>query len=106
MNISRDTFEGAFIKNFISVGLGVIITYINGMFMYAFFRNPKFYSDPRYILYIHLVINGIMMLFMSVTLHVMTYTVPLVNVTVCCFLLLLVSTTSDNTALNLAGMAM
>ncbi|XP_027002123.2 odorant receptor 131-2-like [Tachysurus fulvidraco] len=106
MNISRDTFEGAFIKNFISVGLGVIITYINGMFIYAFFRNPKFYSDPRYILYIHLVINDIMMLFMSVTLHVMTYTVPLVNVTVCCFLLLLVSTTSNNTALNLAGMAM
>ncbi|XP_034168076.1 odorant receptor 131-2-like [Pangasianodon hypophthalmus] len=106
MNTSRDAFEDAFIKNLISVGLGVIITYINGIFVYAFFKTPIFYTDPRYILYIHLVINDIMMLFISVTLQVMSYTVPFVNVTVCCFLLLVASTTSDNTALNLAAMAL
>ncbi|XP_026770140.1 odorant receptor 131-2-like [Pangasianodon hypophthalmus] len=106
MNTSRDAFEDAFIKNLISVGLGVIITYINGIFVFVFFRTPIFYTDPRYILYIHLVINDIIMLVISVSLHVMTYTVPLVNVTVCSILLLLVSTTSDNTALNLAAMAL
>lgn len=47
-----------------------------------------------------------MMLFLSVTMHVMSYTVPLVNVTVCCFLLMLASTTSGKTALNLAGMTL
>lgn len=104
--MSRDAFEDAFIKNLISVGLGLIITYIDGIFVYAFFRTPIFYSDPRYILYIHLVINDIMMLFISVALQVMSYTVPFVNITVCCFLLLLASTTSNNSALNLAGMAL
>lgn len=106
MNMSRDAFEEAFIKNLISVGLGLIITYINGIFVFAFFSTPIFYSDPRYILYVHLVINDIMMLFISVALQVMSYTVPLVNVTVCCFLLLLASTTSNNSAVNLAGMAL
>ncbi|KAF7711385.1 hypothetical protein HF521_000396, partial [Silurus meridionalis] len=106
MNMSRDAFEDAFIKNVISVGLGVIITYINGIFVFAFFRTPIFYTDPRYILYIHLVINDIIMLFVSVTLHVVVYSVPLINVTICCFLLLLGLATSDNTALNLAGMAL
>lgn len=106
MNMSRDPFEDAFIKNFTSVVLGVIITYINGIFVHAFFKTQIFYTDPRYILYIHLVINDIMMLFIAVTLQVMSYTLPLVNVTVCCFLLLLASTTSGNTPLNLAGMAL
>ncbi|KAI5619486.1 odorant receptor, family H, subfamily 137, member 3, partial [Silurus asotus] len=101
-----DTFEDAFIKHFISVGLGVIITYINGIFVFAFFRTPIFYTDPRYILYIHLVINDMIMLFVSVTMQVVMYSVPLINVTICCFLLLLGFVTSDNTALNLAGMAL
>ncbi|XP_036425598.1 odorant receptor 131-2-like [Colossoma macropomum] len=106
MNSSRDPFEDAFMKNLITVGLGVIITYINGIFVIAFFKNPVFYTDTRYILYIHLVINDIIMLFLSVTLHVLVYTVPLLNVTVCSFLLLFATTTAENTPLNLAGMAL
>ena len=106
MNSSRNPFEEAFMKNLITVGLGVIITYINGMFVIAFFKNPVFYTDTRYILYIHLVLNDIITLFLSVTLHVLVYTVPLLNVTVCSFLLLFATTTTGNTALNLAGMAL
>ncbi|KAI4890726.1 hypothetical protein NFI96_007907 [Prochilodus magdalenae] len=106
MNSSRDPFEDAFMKNFVAVGLGVIITYINGIFVFAFFNNPVFYTDTRYILYVHLVINDIIMLFLSVTLHVLTYALPFVNVTVCSFLLLLASVTSENTPLNLAAMAL
>ncbi|XP_022541061.2 odorant receptor 131-2-like [Astyanax mexicanus] len=106
MNLSRDSFEDAFMKNFISVALGIIITYINGIFVFAFFNNPVFYTDPRYILYIHLVINDIIMLFLSVTLHVVSYAAPLVNVGVCSVLLLVTSTTAQNSPLNLAGMAL
>ncbi|XP_066520102.1 odorant receptor 131-2-like [Hoplias malabaricus] len=105
MNSSRDTFEDAFMKNFIAVGLGVIITYINGIFVVTFFKHPVFYTDSRYILYIHLVINDITMLFLSVFMQVLSYTVPLLNVTVCSVLLLFASTTSENSPLNLAGMA-
>ncbi|XP_036425593.1 odorant receptor 131-2-like [Colossoma macropomum] len=107
MNSSQNPFdEEAFMRNLVAVGLGVIITYINGIFVIAFFKNPVFYTDTRYILYIHLVINDIIMLFLSVTLHVLVYTVPLLNVTVCSFLLLFAAITAENTPLNLAGMAL
>ncbi|KAI4892371.1 hypothetical protein NFI96_009586, partial [Prochilodus magdalenae] len=69
-------------------------------------RNPVFYTDTRYILYVHLVVNDIIMLCLSITLHVLVYTVPLLNVAVCSVLLLLAKTTGGNTALNLAGMAL
>ncbi|XP_072539319.1 odorant receptor 131-2-like [Salminus brasiliensis] len=106
MNSSRDAFEDAFMKNFIAVGLGVIITYINGIFVFAFFKNPVFYTNPRYILYTHLVINDIIMLFLSVSLYVVSYAAPLMNVALCSFLLFFTSTTAENSPLNLAGMAL
>ncbi|XP_066520104.1 odorant receptor 131-2-like [Hoplias malabaricus] len=105
MNSSRVSFEEAFMKNIIVVGLGVFITYINGIFVFAFYKNSIFYTDPRYILYVHLVINDLIMLFFSVSLHILGYTVPLLNVAVCSVLLLFATTTSDNSPLNLAGMA-
>ncbi|XP_066520103.1 odorant receptor 131-2-like [Hoplias malabaricus] len=105
MNSSRVSFEDVFVKHLIVAGLGVFITYINGIFVFAFFINSVFYTDPRYILYVHLVINDIIMLFFSVSLHFLAYTVPLLNVAVCSVLLLFATTTSDNSPLNLAGMA-
>ncbi|XP_036425610.1 odorant receptor 131-2-like [Colossoma macropomum] len=106
MNSSRDPFEDAFMKNLVAVGLGVIITYINGIFVIVFFKNPVFYTDTRYILYIHLVINDIIMLCLSVTLYVLSYALPFLNVAVCSALLLFTATTSENTPLNLAAMAL
>ncbi|XP_072539461.1 odorant receptor 131-2-like [Salminus brasiliensis] len=106
MNSSRDAFEDAFMKNFIAVGLGVFIIYINGIFVFAFFKNPVFYTDPRYILYTHLVINDIIMLFFSVTLHVLVYVAPLMNFALCSVLLMLSITCTKNSPLNLAGMAL
>ncbi|XP_066520101.1 odorant receptor 131-2-like [Hoplias malabaricus] len=105
MNSSQDTPEDAFMKNFIVVGLGVSITYINVIFVFAFFKRSVFYTDPRYILYIHLVINDIIMLFLTVSLYVLSYAIHFMNSTVCSFLLLFASTTSGNSPLNLAGMA-
>ncbi|XP_066520106.1 odorant receptor 131-2-like [Hoplias malabaricus] len=105
MNSTRDPFEDALVKHGIVVGLGVFITYINGIFVFAFFKHSVFYTDPRYILYIHLVINDLIMLFLTVSLYVLSYASPLVNAALCSVLLLFASMTSENSPLNLAGMA-
>ncbi|CDQ78794.1 unnamed protein product [Oncorhynchus mykiss] len=108
MNNSRamDNFNDAFIKNFTTIALGVIINYINGTFVYIFFKSHVFYSDPRYILYIHLVINDMIMLSFAVMLQVITYVLPYgLNMFVCCMMLVITSTTNRNSPLNLAGMA-
>ncbi|KAL4661084.1 olfactory receptor 5H1-like, partial [Arapaima gigas] len=101
----QNDFKDAFIKNFIVVFFGITINYINGIFVFIFCKSPVFYMESRYILYIHLVINDMIMLSISVTLHVITYAAPLVNVSVCCILLLLGSITHKNTPMSLAGMA-
>uniref|UniRef100_A0A8C1THK0 G-protein coupled receptors family 1 profile domain-containing protein n=1 Tax=Cyprinus carpio TaxID=7962 RepID=A0A8C1THK0_CYPCA len=58
-----DSYEEAFAKNIVIVSLGLIINFINGMLMVTFFSNPMFSRDSRYILYIHLVFNDILMIF-------------------------------------------
>ncbi|XP_030636680.1 odorant receptor 131-2-like [Chanos chanos] len=106
MNTTKvDNFEEAFAKNIVIVFLGFIIIFINGILVVTFFKNSIFQSDPRYILYIHLVMNDMLMIFLSVTLYVLTYAWPFVNVSVCCALLVIGSSTHKNTPLNLAGMA-
>ncbi len=103
--IPMDQFYDAFIKNFISVVLGLIINYINGTFVLVFFKNTIFCSDPRYILYIHLVINDMIMLSISVLLQVATYVFRNFSVSVCSLVLLFAVIVNNNTPLNLACMA-
>ncbi|XP_056126407.1 odorant receptor 131-2-like [Rhinichthys klamathensis goyatoka] len=100
-----DSYEEALAKNFVIVSLGFIINFINGMLVVTFFSNLMFTRDSRYILYIHLVINDMLMICISVTLYVLTYALPFVNVSWCCTLIALGSTTFMITPLNLAGMA-
>lgn len=103
--ILMDQFYDAFVKNFISIVLGLIINYINGTFVLVFFRNDIFYRDPRYILYIDLVINDMIMLSTVVGLQVATYILRFFNVSVCFVLLFLSKTLSKTSPLNLACMA-
>ncbi|XP_017334784.1 odorant receptor 131-2-like [Ictalurus punctatus] len=100
-----DNYQEAFAKNIVIVSLAIIIIFINGMLVVSFFCNSVFHSESRYILYINLVINDILMICISVTLYVLTYAWPYINVSVCCTLLAIASTTYMNTPLNLAGMA-
>ncbi|XP_071397007.1 odorant receptor 131-2-like [Centroberyx affinis] len=106
MNSTRrlDRFNDAFTKNFITFALSVIINSINGSFVYTFFKSQVFQRDPRYVLYIHLVINDMIMLTVSTVLQIMIYTVPL-GFAPCCLMLLILVTTNKNSPLNLAGMA-
>ncbi|XDV35293.1 hypothetical protein PO909_005267 [Leuciscus waleckii] len=101
----QEKYADAFAKNFTTVLLAVIILSINGVFVLTFFRSSIFYNDPRYILYIHLVINDMLMVFFSVILSVMAYVWQNVPLPFCVTLLIIASTTHKNTPLTLAGMA-
>ncbi|XP_008303255.1 olfactory receptor 4F5-like [Stegastes partitus] len=99
-----DSLNEALTKNLISFTLSFIINCINGAFVYIFCKSEVFQRDPRYVLYIHLVINDMIMLTASVTLQILTYTVRL-SFAPCCIMLLILVTTNKNSPLNLAGMA-
>ncbi|XP_051997663.1 odorant receptor 131-2-like [Xyrauchen texanus] len=100
-----DGYEEALAKNIVIVSLALIINCINGMLVVTFFVNPMFSRDSRYILYIHLVISDMLMICISVTLYVLTYASPHLNVPICCTLVVLGTTTYMISPLNLAGMA-
>ncbi|XP_067230730.1 odorant receptor 131-2-like [Chanodichthys erythropterus] len=101
----QERYADAFAKNFTIVLLAVIIISINGVFVLIFFKSSIFYNDPRYILYIHLVINDMLMVCFSVILFVMTFAWQTVPLPFCVILLIIASTTHKNTPLTLAGMA-
>ncbi|XP_065135495.2 odorant receptor 131-2-like [Paramisgurnus dabryanus] len=104
-NILPDRYVEFFVNNFTIVFLGIIINSINGVFVFTFFRSSFFYNDPRYILYIHLVINDMLMVFLSVILTVMASAATNVSLPICIIMLTIASTTHKNTPLTLAGMA-
>ncbi|XP_065135458.2 odorant receptor 131-2-like [Paramisgurnus dabryanus] len=108
MNLTSDSVDGyeeALVKNIVIVFFGLIINSINAMLVVIFVSNPIFSRDSRYILYINLVMNDMIMIFVSVALYVMSYTLRIVNFQFCCTLLMLGATTFMLSPLNLAGMA-
>lgn len=100
-----ESFEEVFIKILVSILLGFIIICINGLFVFIFFKSSIFYNNPRYVLYIHLVINDMIMVGVSVTLLVMSYAWRNVSISFCCVLVIIASATQKNTPLILAAMA-
>ncbi|XP_060774202.1 odorant receptor 134-1 [Neoarius graeffei] len=101
----RDTFNNAFAKNFILVGVWISLSYINGSVVATFFSNRIFYEDSRYILFIHMVINDAVQLTVTVALFIVSYIYYAINVSVCCVFILVAVFTTRNTPVNLAGMA-
>ncbi|XP_056315156.1 odorant receptor 137-1 [Danio aesculapii] len=101
----QERYSDVFAQNFTVVFLAVIIISINGMFVFIFFRRSVFHSDPRYILYIHLVINDMLMVCTSVMLFVMAFIWNNVPIPFCVTLLIIASTAYKNTPLTLAGMS-
>ncbi|XP_073674764.1 odorant receptor 131-2-like [Garra rufa] len=90
---------------FTAVLFGIIINFLNCLLIYTFFRNPVLAQEPRYILYMQLFINDTITVSLTVTLFVLTYTVPAFNVAICGIFVLIGSNVYKNTPLNLAGMA-
>lgn len=132
----RDSFSKAVIKNVIVLVLGISINYVNTGLIHTFCKHQVphpppvrllsagtgtlsldfqtnlllllqiFFTNSRYILFIHLVINDMIHVNLTVVLFVISYTVYRVNMCVCWLLLLLAVITTENTPLNLACMAL
>ncbi|XP_033822277.1 odorant receptor 131-2-like [Periophthalmus magnuspinnatus] len=101
-----DSFSTAIAKNFTVALLGISINYLNGTLIHTFRKHQVFYHNPRYILFIHLVVNDMIQLTTAVTLFVSSYVFYTINTFLCCFILTVAVFTSLNTPLNLAVMAM
>ncbi|XP_068578323.1 odorant receptor 131-2-like [Cebidichthys violaceus] len=101
----RDSFTKAVIKNVIVVLLGISINYINAALIHTFHNHQIFYTNPRYILIIHLVINDMIQVTLTVILFVISYTIYKIHVSVCSIFILIALFTTENTPLNLACMA-
>nr|XP_033482523.1 odorant receptor 131-2-like [Epinephelus lanceolatus] len=101
----RDIFTTAVTKNVIVTALCISINYINGTLVHTFRKHQIFYTNPRYILFIQLVINDMMQLALSTLLHIISYALYTISVPFCLILLIITILTTLNTPLNLAGMA-
>ncbi|XP_055016265.1 LOW QUALITY PROTEIN: adenosine receptor A2b-like [Boleophthalmus pectinirostris] len=101
----RDSFSMAIAKNVTIVLLGISINYLNGTFIYTFRKHQVFHHNPRYILFIHLVVNDMIQLTTAITLFVCSYVFYTINTFLCCFILAFAIITSLNSPLNLAAMA-
>ncbi|XP_033837285.1 odorant receptor 131-2-like [Periophthalmus magnuspinnatus] len=103
--IYRDTFTSAVVKNVLLVVLGLTINYINGILLHTYRKHQIFYTNPRYILFAHLVLNDMLQLSLSTTMFVLSYTSRHVPCPLCLILLCVSVLTSHNSPLNLAVMA-
>ncbi|XP_070708052.1 odorant receptor 131-2-like [Pempheris klunzingeri] len=101
----RDSFTKAVTKNVIVVVLSISINYINAGLIQTFRKHQIFYSNPRYILFCHLVVNDMILVTLTVILFIISYILYRINVSVCCTLLLIALFTTENTPLNLACMS-
>ncbi|XP_061584249.1 odorant receptor 131-2-like [Cololabis saira] len=102
---SRDSPSTAVAKNVIVLALGFIINYINGTLVHTFKKHQIFYMNPRYILFVHLVLNDMIQLTVTISLFVLSYVFYKLNGSFCCFLITFALLTTLNTPLNLAVMA-
>ncbi|KAF7207576.1 odorant receptor 131-2-like [Nothobranchius furzeri] len=89
----------------IAVTLGFIINYINGTLIHTFRKHRIFYTNPRYILFIHLVVNDMIQLTTSITLLVLNNIFYKMNASLCLPIIVAAVITTMNTPLNLAVMA-
>ncbi|XP_068449880.1 odorant receptor 131-2-like [Clinocottus analis] len=101
----RDSYSTVVAKNVIVLALGLIINYINGSLIHTFRKHQIFYLNPRYILFIHLVVNDMIQLTTSISLYVLIYIPYRINVSLCCVFIILSVFTNLNSPLNLAFMA-
>ncbi|XP_040014840.1 odorant receptor 131-2-like [Xiphias gladius] len=102
----RDSSSTAVTKNVIILALGFTINYINGTLIHVFRKHQIFYVSPRYILFIHLVLNDMIQLTTTISLFVFSYVFYKINTSLCCLIITFAVFTTLNTPLNLAVMAM
>ncbi|XP_077434930.1 odorant receptor 131-2-like [Vanacampus margaritifer] len=101
----RDSLGKAVAKNVLVLVIGLSINCVNVGLMYTFSKHQIFYSNPRYILFCHLIVNDMIQMSVTVVLLVVSYTLRAIRAWACAPLILLAVITTENTPLNLACMA-
>ncbi|XP_028285612.1 odorant receptor 131-2-like [Parambassis ranga] len=104
-SVSLDALNTSVYKNVITVVLSISIVYVNATLVHTFKKHQIFNTNPRYILYIHLVINDIILLIMLTLLQLLSYIMLTLNVTFCAIMLMIAIISSLNNPLTLAVMA-
>ncbi|KAM4741244.1 odorant receptor 131-2-like [Anableps anableps] len=89
-----------------SVVFSLSIIYINGILIHIFRKHQVFNMNSRYILYIHLVVNDIIMLALMVLLIFLSYILFTLNVSFCIIVLMIAISSNLNNPLTLAAMAL
>ncbi|XP_055016261.1 odorant receptor 131-2-like [Boleophthalmus pectinirostris] len=103
--VVRDDLKTAIMKNMITVTLCVSINYVNATLVYTFMRHEFFKRNPRYILFIHLVINDIILMTVLTLIQVLSYVVYTLHVWLCMTLLIFALFSNFNNPMTLAVMA-
>ncbi|XP_049598993.1 odorant receptor 131-2 isoform X1 [Syngnathus scovelli] len=101
----RDSLGKAVAKNLLVLSTGLSINYVNVGLIYTFCKHQIFFSDPRYILFFHLVVNDMIQTTVSIILFMISYILYRMSVFACTVLFLAAVVTNENTPLNLACMA-
>ncbi|XP_041837610.1 odorant receptor 131-2-like [Melanotaenia boesemani] len=81
------------------------LSIINGSMVYTFLQHSLFYENPRYIMFICMVVNDALQLTLVTTLYVVSYIFRKIHASVCCLLVMTAVFTTRSTPLILAGMA-
>ncbi|XP_019963684.2 odorant receptor 131-2-like [Paralichthys olivaceus] len=101
----RESQGTAVAKNVLLLALGLTINYINCTLIHTFRKHEILYLNPRYILFIHLVLNDMIQLTITISLFFISYVFYKIQATLCCLIITLAVFTTLNTPLNLAAMA-
>ncbi|XP_029947518.1 odorant receptor 131-2-like [Salarias fasciatus] len=81
------------------------LSVINSSMVHTFLRHSLFYENPRYIMFICMVINDALQLTLVTALYVVSYIFRKIHASVCCLLIMTAVLTTRSTPLILAGMA-
>ncbi|XP_065135499.2 odorant receptor 131-2-like [Paramisgurnus dabryanus] len=82
------------------------LSVLNYSMVSTFRKHSFFYEDPRYIMFISMVINDAVQLTLVTALYVVSYAFSKILASACCPLIMTAVTTTRSTPLILAGMAL
>ncbi|KAM8917526.1 odorant receptor 131-2-like [Spinachia spinachia] len=105
-SFSKEDFTSALTKNLVAMLVWLVLSAINGSLVHTFLRHSLFYENPRYILFIAMVINDALQLSLVTSLYVVSYVFRRIHASICCVLVTTAVLTTRSTPLILAGMAL
>ncbi|KAM3620812.1 uncharacterized protein V6R79_002369 [Siganus canaliculatus] len=103
--VSKDSFANALTKNIVAMLVWLALSIINGSMVHTFLQHSFFYENPRYIMFIYMVINDALQLSLVTALYVVSYIFRKIHASICCCLIMTAVLTTRSTPLILAGMA-